>query len=245
MLNSHQLFIELNKFNGISFNEAEHSYYFNGKKCISVTQAISKFKKPFETEIIASRYAKKHGLDKNEVMDQWKMANLDSTRRGSQLHKYAEMRFSSKMVEVDPDVEPLCEMFDHFYNDSKDRLIPIRCEFVVGDYDIGMCGTLDKLFYNVTAQEIQIWDYKTNKEISRSSKYKNMMTNELSHLQECEFTTYSLQLSLYKILIERNTSLKLGKSYLVWINEVNDKYKIIGTDYMEREANLILNSLAA
>ena len=39
--------------------------------------------------------------------------------------------------------------------------------------------------------------------------------------------TYSLQLSLYKYIIEKNTNLKLGDSYIVWFNEKNETYKPI------------------
>lgn len=245
MLDQFEIFKELNKFNNIVFNESDHTYLLNGKKCTSVTQAISSFKKPFNTEIIASKYANKHGLETQDVIDEWSNIRIESTSRGSELHKYAEMRFLSKAYIPDEKAFPLCNMFDKFYSDVKDRLIPVKIEFVIGDEEFLVGGMLDKLFYNTTAKALQIWDYKTNKEILKHSKYKNKMLGDLSHLQECEFNTYSLQLSIYKLIIERNTNLKLGNSYIVWINEVNDKYKVIGTDYMEREAMIILNSLAA
>jgi len=245
MLDQFEIFKELNKFKDFIFDDLDHSYKINGKRCTSVTQAISSFKKPFDTKIIADRYAKKNGLNTQDVIDEWDNIRIESTSRGSELHKYAEMRFSSKTYIPDEKAYPLCEMFDKFYDDVKDRLIPIKLEFVVGDEEFLIGGMLDKLFYNTTANALQIWDYKTNKEISRHSKYKNKMIGELSHLQECEFNTYSLQLSIYKFIIEKNTNLKLGNSYLVWINDSNEKYKVIGTDYMEREAMIILNSLAA
>jgi hypothetical protein len=243
MLNA-DLLIELNKFNNIIFNEEDHSYFLDGKKCTSVTTAISKFKKPFETEMIAKKYAKKNGLNVKDVIEEWESIKETSTFKGSELHKYAECRFLSKNYIASDIAKPLCSMFDVFYNDVKDRLIPVKLEFVIGDKDYSVCGMIDKLFYNVKANCLQIWDYKTNKEISKHSKYKNRMTKELSHLEECEYNTYSLQLSIYKYIIEKNTNLKLGNSYLVWINDQNDKYKIIGTQYMEDEAKIILNSAA-
>ena len=245
MLDQFEIYKELNKFNNVIFNEDDHTYLINGKKCVSVTKAISSFKKPFDTDIIASKYAKKHGLNTQDVIDEWDYIRVESTTRGSELHKYAELKFLSKNYIADKKASRLCEMFDVFYNDVKERLIPIKLEFVVGDEEFLVGGMLDKLFYNTTANALQIWDYKTNKEISKSSKYKNRMVGELSYLEECEFNTYSLQLSIYKLIIERNTNLKLGNSYLVWINDANDKYQIIGTDYMEKEAMIILNSLAA
>jgi ATP-dependent exoDNAse (exonuclease V) beta subunit len=116
---------------------------------------------------------------------------------------------------------------------------------IVGDEDLLLCGMIDQLFYNVKANELQIWDYKTNKEINTYSKYKNKMTNGLNHLQECEYNTYSLQLGIYKKIIEKNTNLKLGNSYICWINEQNDTYKTFKMADMVNEVDFIFNNLAA
>jgi ATP-dependent exoDNAse (exonuclease V) beta subunit len=133
-------------------------------------------------------------------------------------------------------------MLHQFHAVYKDKLALVRAELVVGDDTYGVCGMLDKLFYNVEEDELQIWDYKTNKEINMSSKYKSKMINGLNHLEECEYNTYSLQLSIYKKIIEKNTSLKIGKSYLCWINEENDSYQIIETKYFDTESTLMLNN---
>jgi hypothetical protein len=62
-------------------------------------------------------------------------------------------------------------------------------------------------------------------------------------LHESEFNVYSLQTTVYKRIIERNTNLRLGDSYVVWLNENNDNYKVIKMDYMERESDIIFDSL--
>ena len=55
---------------------------------------------------------------------------------------------------------------------------------------------------------------------------------------DIDLEIYSLQLSLYKYLIEKNTSIKLGESYLIWMSHNNDNYKIIKTkdrtEYIEK-----------
>ena len=60
--------------------------------------------------------------------------------------------------------------------------------------------------------------------------FGNKMKDCLWMLDECEFNTYSLQLSIYKKIIERNTNLKIGSCHLVWFNEENDNYKVINCD---------------
>ena len=53
------------------------------------------------------------------------------------------------------------------------------------------------------------------------------MLGPVSHLDECEFSTYSLQLSLYRYIIEYETNLKIKDCFIVWFNEKNDTYKLI------------------
>jgi ATP-dependent exoDNAse (exonuclease V) beta subunit len=99
------------------------------------------------------------------------------------------------------------------------------------------------LFYNKKAGEYQIWDYKTNKEIKTGNNFGNKMKNPISHLEECELNTYSLQLNLYKHLIEKNTNIKIGKCYLVWINEAIDDYKVIETKDLMTEVKIMLEKV--
>ena len=54
-----------------------------------------------------------------------------------------------------------------------------------------------------------------------------MLEGVLSHLPDCELAIYSLQLSTYRYLIEKNTNIKLGDSYIVWFNEENPSYELI------------------
>jgi hypothetical protein len=46
---------------------------------------------------------------------------------------------------------------------------------------------------------------------------------------------------MYKQIIERNTSIKLGKSYIVWFSHNNNSYRIIETKDRTYYVNLIIN----
>jgi len=243
-----EVFKELDRFNGISFNEEAHLYHYDGELCTSVTSVISRYKEIFDTQKIATAYAVKRGLSVFDVIADWEEKKIASCDKGTHVHKYAELKFACKKYEVDStemsEILHKCfKIIDSFYNDSKGKLIPVRAEMIVGDKARRLCGMIDKLFYNVRADELQIWDYKTNKEIKMYNQYKNKMINGLEHLHECEFNTYSLQLGLYKKIIEQNTNLKLGNSYICWVNENNDTYKPIKTADMTSEINQIWSSL--
>jgi len=102
---------------------------------------------------------------------------------------------------------------------------------------------MDIIFYNVKMKQYQIWDWKTNKSFETESK--RMMMGSLSMLQDTDLNTYSLQLELYKQIIERNTSIRLGQSYLVWFSHNNPSYEIITTKNMSYYISEIINERIA
>jgi ATP-dependent exoDNAse (exonuclease V) beta subunit len=121
------------------------------------------------------------------------------------------------------------KQFHNFYNTAvaSGKLIPVRSELVVGDRELNLTGMVDQLFWNVKEQCLQIWDWKTNTKLNMVNKFGGKMLHILYMLDACEFTTYSIQLNVYKKIIERNTNLRLGDSFLVWFNEENPNYEII------------------
>ena len=55
--------LELSKFNHVKYYDGPHKYFIGDQQLTSATKFIGKFKPKFETDKIASRYAKKNGLD--------------------------------------------------------------------------------------------------------------------------------------------------------------------------------------
>jgi ATP-dependent exoDNAse (exonuclease V) beta subunit len=134
-----------------------------------------------------------------------------------------------------------CELiFKKFWADASENLIPVKMELVVCDHDYEIAGMVDCLFYNKKSGMLEIWDYKTNKEIKKKNDYGEMFKPPISHLDVCEINTYSLQLGLYKHIIEKNTNLKLGNNYLIWINESNNNYKIFTCKDLTAEIKLMI-----
>ena len=235
---------ELAKFNNIKFHDKEHIYYLDGKRTKSVTSIISKYKHPFDKDYWSQKKADERGITKEEILKEWKYKADFSCEKGSAFHEYAENFLTNKlfpfpehritealggvenMLKCREAVEELKKMFNVFYDKSFGKLIPVRAEVVVGDEEWGVTGMVDQIFYNEKSKKLEIWDWKTNKAIKEDNKWQQFKT-PLEHLDVCELNTYSLQLSFYKLIIERNTELEIGDCYIVWFNENNETYKII------------------
>ena len=229
-----EIALELSVFNTIKYYDEPHKYYM-GK-----TQFIGKFKPAFDSEYWAKKKADERGIEKEEILKEWKYKSDFACEKGTLFHEYAENYLNNKIFpyplekvvkllgnnDVQEPYDKIVKHFDEFYKDSFDKLLPIKSEIIVGDEELGICGMVDQLFWNKKTKEYQIWDWKTNKEIKRKNHWQKFKS-PISHLDVCEMNTYSLQLSLYKYIIEKNTNLKLGDSYIVWFNEKNETYKPI------------------
>ena len=193
-------------------------------------------------------------ITEEDVKKKWLYKNHHATYEGSTLHDYIENYLSNKIKpepkespeglkfeEIDETYKVMRQHFHNFYEDTvaKGKLIPVKSELVVGDRELMLCGMVDQLFWNERHQCLQIWDWKTNTRLNMKNNFGNKMKECLWMLDECEFNTYSLQLTIYKKIIERNTNLKLGSCHLVWFNEENPNYKVINCeDYSEHVDNM-------
>lgn len=135
----------------------------------------------------------------------------------------------------------LIKNFKSFYEWWKQDHILIRSEFVIGDKESGICGTIDNLSYNKKTKEFVIFDYKTNKEIKTDNQYGEYMLDPFGHIPKCELSKYSLQLSLYKLIFEKNTPFKIGYTGIVWVSGKND-YELIDTVDYSNEAKIMLDN---
>ena len=245
-------------FKDVTFYDVPHKYFIDGKELISVTTLIHKYQEEFDEDYWADYKGNQYNLTVNQVKRAWNFINKKGTIKGSAIHDYAENMFQNKVFEYplqfilnefgfDPvsiEYNITKKHVDKFYNDVHGKLIPIRTEFVVYDRESLIGGMLDMLFYNVKVGEFQIWDWKTNKKFSREEKGRHLL-NELCMIEDCDLELYSLQLGLYKYIIEKNTGIKLGKSYLVWFSHNNPTYEIIEAKDMSYYIDIIVDNRIA
>ena len=122
------------------------------------------------------------------------------------------------------------KQMDDFVEKTKGRMIPIKSELVVGDMDYQVCGMIDQLFYNKKTGMLEIWDWKTNGDLSIAPYIKrdgtfDCLLGEFGYIPKTKLDVYSLQLNMYKHIIEKNTDLKIGDCHLAWFMEDNDSVK--------------------
>lgn len=246
------VFKELSVFNKITFIEKTHTYLINGvnSNCLSVTGVIKKFKPVFDVDNAASRVAKRLNVPIDCVKKDWEINNSLSTSLGSIVHKYIENFYSNKKIPIEKTlisqllgeseklillqkIPILIEFFHSFYVDYS-HLICAKTEFVIGDIeDTKICGMIDLLCYNSKTDSFEIVDFKTNKKIKTASSYKSIMSAPFNDLPDCELTHYTIQLNMYKYIIEKYTNIKITGLKIVWLNDSNSSYKIFELEHIQ------------
>lgn len=254
----------LKKFERIKFYEEPHIYTYienDGSESqfgISVTTLVGKYEQEFDEEKIASIVAKKDGVPKEDILAMWHLDRDFACCKGTHTHAFNEYLWrwnggkiyqydKNKVIEefgydiVAPVWEKLKGICNKFYDKFKDRLIPVGLEQFVGSKDYDICGAIDFLAYSKKLDSLIIIDYKTNKEIKMKSYKNKMMLPPLNHIPDCNYYHYSLQLAIYKYLIEYETGLKLSsKKWLIWMNETQDDFTLYECVNLDKEAKEIL-----
>jgi hypothetical protein len=247
------VFEELDKFSNIKFHKEGHLYYINGKNAISATSLINRYKKKFDEDFWSKKKAEERKITQEQILMEWKEKRESAEIKGTKVHDYIENYLSNKVYPfygtqfestlkhshpVKKAFDKIVPLVNRFCADIKGKMIPIKSEVVVGDEEFLISGTIDQIFFNKKADKLELWDWKTNKEIKSETPYK--LEFPLSHISNAELHIYSLQLSLYKYLIQKNTNLEIGDCYINWFNENNKKYKIFKCFDFENEIKSII-----
>ena len=253
---------QLEIFDVIVFNSEKHTYAINGQPSnpYSVTRLINSVKPRFDTDKWANIKAKKEGITPEELKFIWKEKALFSTTLGTCVHEiiesvytgdnilqYTRSKLTSTLGEesylkLKEKITKCVNLFKKFYTDTRDNLIPIKNELIIGDInDTRICGTLDFLAYNNKTGNVEIYDFKTNNSITTSNPYGETFYYPLKDLDICEYNTYTLQLSLYQFIIEKYTNIKIDKKYILWLNDNNTNYQLIEVPYLKNAVQHLLN----
>jgi len=212
----------------VCFDPLYHTYYLGNKKLQSVTSYIGQYKNPFDSDRIATAFAKKHGLDKETVLLNWKLKSELSCSIGTACHKVFEDYINTGEIILSGihDKELIAKRFIQEIFETK-KLTPIETEYIV--YGDNLAGQLDCIVKN-NKNEYFIIDWKTNDKIDKTSFAEIKMFPPYTYLQDCSYSHYSLQLSIYKQLVKEY---KIKDCYVVHINSRG--YEFLKTPALEKE----------
>jgi hypothetical protein len=239
----------------ITFKEEGHTYTIDGESghYTSVTTLIHKFFPHFDADgviakITQSKRSAYYGMDPQDIKDQWARATQD----GSDLHEQIELFFDqyAGLGEVVPEmVAPSVEFgffLDYFRDHCLGKMRPYRSEWYVfdEDEDVRVCGSIDMLFSDIadeTNRRLFIVDWKRSKEIRTRNVFEKGY-GPCSHYDSCNHVQYSLQLNLYKYILEAKYDKVIVGMMLVILHPTNKTYKLFPVADMQADIHRMLAS---
>jgi len=192
----------------------------------------------------------------SSIQEDWGYEANKGRIRGNLVHSYIENKWNNKIkiptedlsfiktqAELDEfvaSVRRCYKMVDEFFNENI-HLIPVSLEKVVGDRTLQIAGQIDAILYDKNTRLFHLYDYKTDKKFNKTNSYGSKFTKSLHKYDDCELNKYSIQVGMYKEILEKNTNLTFGDSYVIWFYHENPTYKLIKLKPFKQEVKKILN----
>jgi hypothetical protein len=222
----------------IYFDEKKHSYtnVKTKEKYISATTLIGKFKKPFDVDKHSKRVADREGVSQEEIKERWQKVNKEACDYGTFIHLVMENWLHSQPVS-DEDKELYITPMEQIW--EPDRKI-IEPEKRLWNHEHKIAGTTD--VFEDNEKYFNLYDFKTNKRFTFNNMYGEYMLGPLSHLPECQFSTYSLQLSLYAYMQSILTGQTVGELACFYYEREYKIWTKHNTPYLKLEVIAMLDA---
>jgi hypothetical protein len=216
----------------IVFDEEPHIYYVDDKPVqTSVTTLVHQYFSKFDADLIISRMmkgknwtsSKYYGMSAEEIKQQWKDAGNDATHHGTIMHKAIECFYNHEPAENTQDMQTIeYKQFEQFQTENAEKLKAHRTEWMVYDEELDLAGSIDMVFENIDDGTLSIYDWKRSKEIKTKNYSKGV--GIMNHLPDCNYIQYSLQLNIYKYILEKKYDKFIRDMYLVVMHPTYETY---------------------
>ncbi len=227
----------------IAFDEGPHVYYVKGETgYTSVTAVVHENFEHFDalgvaTTMVqradfkkAARYAQYHTMAAEATTQEELVATIikswDDNGREQAAHGTAMHRFIELTLNGIPTPAVDCVERQHYQEYAKQQaaagLVPYRTEWMLWDEELKITGSIDAIYYKPSMGTYHMVDWKRSKEIKWFGFKKGR--GLCSHLQDCNFVHYTLQLNTYKYLLEKNYNLQIADMHIVVLHPSNESF---------------------
>jgi len=233
----------------IVFDEEPHKYYIKGKTggWTSVTSVVHEFFSHFNPQLTAKRmvrsrkfpsdpkYAKYRDFCTDEkgqyvseevvikrIIQSWEELGARASASGTRMHENIERIYNGEEVDDDDSVEFRHHFFEFDAVREMMDLEPYRTEWVIYGEEEHICGSVDMIFRNKKTGKFVLMDWKRSKKISMKGYGKGK--GACSDLRDCNFIHYSLQLNLYRHILEKYYEIKIDSMSIVVFHPNNPSF---------------------
>jgi len=233
----------------IEFDEPTHRYTVNGvnDRWISCTGFLHDFFPHFDPDATIKKMmngknwinSKYYGMTAEQIKAQWSASGKDASESGTAMHLGIEMFHNG--ADPEPSVKESIEWkyFQNYWREHGDDLEPYRTEWEVWSEEHKLAGSIDMIYRKKSDGTFVIYDWKRSKEIKTSNDWETGY-GPVSHLPNCNYWHYTLQLNVYKWFLETFYGCVVSDLYLIILHPDNKNYRRLRLNILEEEVAAML-----
>jgi hypothetical protein len=134
---------------------------------------------------------------------------------------------------------PEWKQFMNFWAKEGPDLEPYRTEWEVWSKEHLLCGSIDMVFRRKSNGKFLIYDWKRSKAIKTENTYQKGLA-PLDHLDDCNYWHYTLQLNVYRWILENLYGMEIEGMALIVLHPDNTNYRRIKLNRLEDEVEDML-----
>jgi hypothetical protein len=213
--------------------------------------------------------SKYFGLTADEIKKQWSDKGAASSAAGTRMHldiehfynamPYATM--SEKTIKtnytmedgfaglvVDGWTQQEGAEWDYFCeyqrkHANKHGFIPFRTEWLVFDPEHKVAGSIDMVYMKPDGT-LAIYDWKRIEELKTENRFQSGL-GPISHLPDTNYWHYSLQLNVYRYILQKHYGYVVSELALVVLHPGNSNWKVAKLNFMDEEVADMMATRAA
>jgi len=238
----------------IVFDEPTHTYYIDGKSdgIVSCTKFLHCFFPHFDAEATVKKMMaspkwpqnKLYGMTAEQIIKKWSDSGKEASGAGTKLHLAIEM-FLNGVPEVELDAEVIGTVewryFKNFWRDMGEDIEPYRLEWEVYVDELRLAGQIDGLFRRKSDGAFLIYDWKRSREIKTENQFSSGLP-PVEHLPDTNYWHYSLQLNVYRWILEHYYDMKISDMYLVILHPENKNYRRLRLNFLNDEVESMMEA---
>ncbi len=242
----------------IQFEEETHTYTIDGvrKGWTSCTGFLHNFFGHFDADAVIKKmmsspkwYESKYfGMTAEQIKKQWADKGHAASTAGTRMHLdiehfYNAMPSGKCMEEADgwiPQEGAEWNYFCDYQEKWGSQFTPFRTEWLVFDEEHKVSGSID-MVYKKADGTLAIYDWKRTEELKTENKFQSGL-GPVSHLPDTNYWHYSLQLNVYRYILQKHYGVTVSELALVVLHPDNPTWRVVRLNLLDDE---VLGMMAA
>ena len=246
----------------IQFEEETHTYTIDGvrKGWTSCTGFLHNFFGHFDSDAVIAKMmsgpkwieSQYYGMTAAAIKKKWADKGKASSEAGTRMHldiehfynatplctsEYPSLEENLVALATDWIPNPGPE-WDYFCAYQRDFVMPKewkpwRTEWLVFDTDHKVAGSID-MVYKKPDGTLAIYDWKRIEELKTENRWQSGL-GPIDHLPDTNYWHYSLQLNVYRYILQKHYGVVVSELALVVLHPANSMWKVAKLNFMDDE----------